>query len=112
MNRVLGLAGVIATLAGCGMLSAPQPQRAPIQPGPLAPIVRAPGGALVECRGVPQEQCLSFASDGQEAGVVRLIVTCTSTCTPIKGDVRIDVLHPDGTVSSAGDGGYASAEAN
>jgi hypothetical protein len=48
--------------------------------------------------------------DGQDPGVVRTIVTCTSICIPIKGDVRIDVLHPDGTVSSTGEGGYASED--
>jgi len=110
MARGLGLTGIMAgLLAGCGMLFAPQqPQQAPIPPGPLAPILRAPSGALVECRGVPHEQCFSFI-DGQDPGVVRTIVTCTSSCTAIEGDVRIDVLHPDGTVASAGAGSYASA---
>jgi len=110
MVRGPALATILATiLAGCGVLFAQQqPQQVPIPPGPLAPILRAPSGAPVECRGVPQEQCFSFV-DGQDPGVVRTIVTCTSSCTAIQGDVRIDVLRPDGTVSSAGAGSYASA---
>jgi hypothetical protein len=64
----------------------------------------------VECRGVPIEQCTGFANAG-EGDVVRYIVTCTSVCTPERGDVRIDILGSNGTIRSAGDGSYASAPA-
>jgi hypothetical protein len=43
--------------------------------------------------------------------VVRYIVTCTSVCTPQKGDVRIDILGSNGATRSAGSGSYSSADA-
>lgn len=89
----------------------PVGDRPPVAAGPLGPVVPGEGGSPpVECRGVPLEQCKGFANTG-EADVARYIVTCTSTCTPVKGDVRIDILGTNGVVRSAGDGSYASGEA-
>ena len=96
-------------VAACGLT--PVANRPPVVAGPLGPIVPGQGGAPpVECRGVPIEQCTGFANAG-EADVVRYIITCTSVCTPDKGEVRIDVLGSNGIVRSHGDGGYETAAA-
>jgi len=108
VRRLVLAAMTILVVAGCGLV--PAQNGPPVPPGPLGPIVQAEGGgAMVECRGVPVEQCRGFASSG-EADVVRYIVTCTSACTPEKGDVRIDILGSNGTTRSAGGGSYSSAE--
>jgi hypothetical protein len=60
---------------------------------------------------VPREQCASFGQGSGDPDVVRYIVTCTSVCTPEKGDVRIDIFASDGTTSSEGNGSYSSGEA-
>ena len=109
MRRLLYLAAGVLMVAACGLT--PVENRPPVPAGPLGPIVPGPAGAPpVECRGVPIEQCTSFANAG-EVDVVRYIVTCTTVCTPLKGDVRIDVLGSDGTVRNHGDGGYEAAAA-
>jgi hypothetical protein len=109
MRRALVMAAVLA-IGGCS--ATPVQNGPPVPPGPLGPIVQAegPGNAPIECRGVPIEQCRGF-SNSAEADVVRYIVTCTSVCTPEKGDVRIDILGPNGATRSAGSGSYSSAEA-
>jgi hypothetical protein len=56
------------------------------------------------------EMCRSFGDVGDPT-VVRVIVTCTSVCTPTKGDVRIDVVLSSGAVVSRGQGAYESAGA-
>jgi hypothetical protein len=102
-------AAAVVVLGGCGLI--PVQDGAPVPPGPLGPIVQAEGGGpMVECRGVPVDQCRGFASSG-EADVVRYIITCTSACTPDKGDVRIDILGRNGATRSAGNGSYSTAEA-
>jgi hypothetical protein len=84
----------------------------PVAPGPLGPIVPGEaGGPPVECRGVPHNECTTFGQGSGEPDVVRYIVTCTSVCTPEKGDVRIDILGSDGRTRSAGAGSYSSAQA-
>jgi hypothetical protein len=60
---------------------------------------------------VPREQCASFGQPGGDPDVVRYIVTCTSVCTPEKGDVRIDIFASNGTTRSAGSGSYSSGQA-
>jgi hypothetical protein len=55
-------------------------------------------------------QCRDFGF-GAEAGVVRVIVTCTAVCTPVNGQVRVDALLPDGTTRSMGQGAYEGAAA-
>ena len=109
MRRLVLAAVALLILGGCGLVPVQNGPRVP--PGPLGPIVRAEGGGPpIECRGVPLDQCRGFASSG-EADVVRYIVTCTSACTPDKGDVRIDILGTNGTTRSAGSGSYSTAEA-
>jgi hypothetical protein len=109
VRRLVLAAVALLVLGGCGLV--PVQNGPPVPPGPLGPIVPAEGGGPpVECRGVPVEQCRGFASSG-EADVVRYIVTCTSACTPQKGDVRIDILGTNGTTRSAGGGSYASGDA-
>ena len=84
----------------------------PVPPGQLGPIVQGEGGGPpIECRGVPVESCRGFGNTGGEPDVVRYIITCTSVCTPIKGDVRIDILGSNGTTRYAGDGSYSSGDA-
>lgn len=56
------------------------------------------------------EMCRSFGDVGDPT-VVRVIVTCTSVCTPAKGDVRIDVVFSSGAVAARGQGSYESAGA-
>jgi hypothetical protein len=109
MRRLL-IGMVIATVvAACALV--PVGDRPPVVAGPLGPVVPGEGGSPpVECRAVPLEQCKGFANMG-EADVARYIVTCTSICTPLKGDVRIDIVGTNGLVRSAGVGSYASAEA-
>ena len=109
MPRLLAIVGIAFAVAACGLT--PVANGPPVPPGPLGPIVPGQGGSPpVECRGVPRDQCMSFVNLG-EGDVVRYIITCTSVCTPEKGDVRIDILSSNGTVRSAGDGSYASAPA-
>jgi hypothetical protein len=108
------LASVVVALtlgiAGCGLSPTVLNGDPPVPAGPLGPIVPGqPGSPPVECRGVPIEDCKSMGSvDGPN--VVRVIVTCMTVCTPAKGDVRIDVLRPDGSTEAMGQGSYAGAE--
>jgi hypothetical protein len=98
-------------LTGCGLTRTVVNGDPPVPAGPLGPIVPGQGGGPpVECRGVPIEQCQGYGGMG-EPNVVRVIVTCMTVCTPAKGDVRIDVLRPDGRTESMGQGSYAGAEA-
>jgi hypothetical protein len=109
MRRMLGTVSVLVAVAACAVT--PVPDRPPVPAGPLGPVIPERGGSpAAECRGVPQDQCMSFVNVG-ERDVVRYIITCTSVCTPEQGDVRIDILGSNGTVRSAGDGSYASAPA-
>jgi hypothetical protein len=97
-------------VAACGLVPVGG-DRAPVPAGPLGPVFPGEGGApAVECRGVPVDQCRSFVSL-DERNVVRVIVTCTAACTPQQGEVRIDVVRPDGLVEPRGQGSYASAPA-
>lgn len=76
--------------------------------GPLGPIVQGqPGNPPIECRGVPLDSCRGFGTGSKD--VVRIIVTCTGTCTPQRGDVRVDALRQDGTTESRGQGTYEDA---
>jgi hypothetical protein len=110
MRRVFVAAVLGAALAGCGLV--PVSEGPPVPPGPLGPIIpSAGGGPPIECRGVPREQCGSFGNVAGEPDVVRYIVTCTSVCTPDKGDVRIDILGSNGGTRSAGSGSYSSGQA-
>ena len=105
---VLAAIVVLFALIGAGCALIPTQDSAPVPPGPLGPIVPAVGGGPpIECRGVPLEQCRSFGNSG-DADTVRYIITCTTVCTPEKGDVRIDILGSDGTTRSNGNGAYAS----
>lgn len=107
MHRLRVLTGIPLVVVACGLT--PVADRPPVPAGPLGPIVPGPaGGAPVECRGVPIEQCTSFANQG-EADVVRYIITCTAVCTPQQGSVRIDILSSNGTTRSAGDGQYVAS---
>ena len=109
MRRSLIGPVVAIALAACGVV--PVQDRPPVPVGPLGPIVPGDGGAPpVECRAVPIEECKGFSSIG-EADVVRYIVTCTTVCTPQKGDVRIDILGANGVTRSAGEGSYSSGQA-
>ncbi len=108
------LASVMAlALAGCGISSVVVDDGGPpIAPGPLGPIVQPEGGGPpVECRGVPLEDCKGFGNMDGAGDVVRYIVTCTSACTPQKGDVRIDALRSNGTTEPLGQGSWEGAEA-
>ncbi len=108
-RRLSVLAMLALAVAGCGLERAVVGGGGPVPPGPLGPILPAQnGGPPLECRGVPPEMCQSFGNVDQ-ANVVRVIVTCTETCTDQGGSVRIDVLRPDGTTESMGDGSYSSA---
>lgn len=109
-----GRAVVVMTLglivAACGILPISGDGTVPAGPlGPMAPG-RA-GGPPIECRGVPLEHCRNAVSDPGRPDIVRMIVTCTSTCTPAQGDYRIDALLANGRIESLGGGGYASAPA-
>lgn len=99
-----------STLGACGFLGGTVVQDGPPVPaGPLGPVFPPEGTApAFECRGVPVERCRGFVSQDQQ-NVVRVIVTCTAACTPEQGEVRIDVLLPDGSTRSMGQGSYASA---
>lgn len=109
MRRLLTGPLLALVLTACGLV--PVGQGPPVPAGPLGPIAPGEAGAPpIECRGVPLEQCKGFASADQP-DVVRWIITCTSVCTPDKGDVRIDILGPDGTTRAAGQGSYASGAA-
>ena len=109
MPRLLAIVWIAFAVGACGLT--PVADRPPVPPGPLGQIIPGQGGSPpVECRGVPRDQCMSFVNLG-EVDVVRYIITCTSVCTPEKGDVRIDILGSNGTVRPAGDGSYASAPA-
>jgi len=109
MRRPLIGSVIAIAVAACALV--PVGDRPPVAAGPLGPVVPGEGGSPpIECRAVPLEQCKGFANMG-EADVVRYIVTCTSVCTPLKGDVRIDILGTNGLVRSAGEGSYESAEA-
>lgn len=109
MRRLVLIMAAALVIGGCSVVQVPNGP--PVPPGPLGPIVQSDGGnAQIECRGVPIEQCRGFANDA-EADVVRYIVTCTSACTPEKGDVRVDILGSNGTTRSAGAGSYSSAQA-
>jgi hypothetical protein len=107
---LLATIALASTLGACGFLGGTAVQeRPPVPAGPRGPVFPGEGGApAVECRGVPVEQCRGFVSQDQQ-NVVRVIVTCTTACTPVQGDVRIDVLLPDGSTRSMGEGSYASA---
>jgi hypothetical protein len=97
-------------VAACGFTVLGQPP--PIPVGPVGPVVPNPnGGAPVECRGIPIEQCTSSAGVDDPPNVVRVIVTCTKVCTPIEGEYRLDLLMADGRIEQAGSGAYASAPA-
>jgi hypothetical protein len=113
LSRVVLAAGSLAMavgLIGCGLTRTVVNGDPPVPAGPLGPVVPAqPGGQPIECRGVPIEQCQGFGGVG-DPNVVRVIVTCMTVCTPTKGDVRIDVLRPNGTTESMGQGSYAGAE--
>jgi hypothetical protein len=105
-------AGTTAALlvAACGFTVLGQPP--PIPVGPIGPIVPNPnGGAPVECRAIPIEQCTSSAGVDRPPNVVRVIVTCTKVCTPTDGEYRLDLLMADGRIEQAGSGAYASAPA-
>jgi hypothetical protein len=107
MRRLLAVVGISLAGAACGLT--PVGARPPVPAGPLGPIIPAQGDTPpVECRGVPLEQCASFANTG-EVDVVRYIITCTAVCTPQQGSVRIDILGSNGTTRSAGDGQYAAS---
>jgi hypothetical protein len=83
----------------------------PVPAGPLGPVVAGQaGGPPVECRAVPIDECRSMGGV-DDPNVVRVIVTCMTVCTRAKGDLRIDVLRPNGTTESMGQGSYAGAEA-
>jgi hypothetical protein len=109
---LLATIALASTLGACGLVGGTVVQDGPPVPaGPLGPVFPGEGGApAVECRGVPVEQCRGFVSQDQQ-NVVRVIVTCTAVCTPEQGEVRIDVLLPDGSTRSMGQGSYASAAA-
>ena len=109
---LLATIALASTLGACGLVGGTVMQDGPPVPaGPLGPVFPGEGGApAVECRGVPFEQCRGFVSQDQQ-NVVRVIVTCTAVCTPEQGEVRIDVLLPDGSTRSMGQGSYASAAA-
>ena len=102
---------VAVGLAGCGLTRTVVNGDPPVPAGPLGPVVAGQAGAPpVECRGVPIDECQSMGGvDGPD--VVRVIVTCMTVCTRAKGDLRIDVLRPNGTTESMGQGSYAGAEA-
>jgi hypothetical protein len=105
------LAAQSLSLTGCGLMRTTGDGQAPVPAGPLGPVLQGQGGgAPVECRGVPIEQCQSFGNAG-EPNVVRWIITCVTVCTPLKGDVRVDVLRPNGATESMGQGSYATAGA-
>ena len=109
MHRLVVAAVLAFAVAGCGLVAVQD--RPPVPPGQLGPIVQAEGGGpMIECRGVPLEQCRGFGNTGQP-DVIRYIVTCTTVCTPQKGDVRIDILGSNGTTRPAGEGSYSSGEA-
>jgi hypothetical protein len=101
-----------STLSACGFFGGAVVQDGPPVPaGPLGPVLPGQeGGPPVECRGVPLQECQSFGF-GAEPNLLRVIVTCTSVCTPLEGDVRIDALQPDGTTRSMGQGSYSGAMA-
>ena len=101
-----------STVGACGFIGGTVVQDGPPVPaGPLGPVVPGrDGGPPVECRGIPMAQCQDFGCCA-EAGVVRVIVTCTGVCTPLKGEVRIDAVQPNGTTRSMGQGAYESAAA-
>jgi len=106
----LGLVVLAVALAGCG-LTGTVSGKPPVPAGPLGPVVPGQdGGPPVECRGVPIEPCQGFGNVS-EPNVVRVIVTCLTTCTLANGDIRIDVLRPNGMTESKGEGGYAGAAA-
>jgi hypothetical protein len=97
-------------VAACGFTVLGQPP--PIPVGPVGPVVPNPnGGAPVECRGIPIEQCTISAGVDGPPNVVRVIVTCTKVCTPTEGEYRLDLLLADGRIEQAGGGAYASAPA-
>lgn len=109
LHASIGLA-ILLGLGGCDLTRTVVNADPPVPAGPLGPILPGqPGGQPVECRGVPIEQCQGFGSVG-DVNVVRVIVTCVSRCTPANGDVRIDVLRPNGTTESMGQGTYMGAE--
>ena len=106
---IVGLLAI--SLAGCAG-TVPFADGPPVPPGPLGPIIPSQGGGPpIECRAVPREQCASFGQSSGDPDVVRYIVTCTSVCTPEKGDVRIDIVGADGSTRAAGSGSYSSAPA-
>ncbi|HET8786581.1 MAG TPA: hypothetical protein VFM38_13165 [Candidatus Limnocylindrales bacterium] len=109
MHRLVVAIAVLFVATGCSVVGSQNGP--PVPPGQLGPIVVGEaGGPPIECRGVPLESCRGFGSTG-EPDVVRYIVTCTSVCTPDKGDVRIDVLGSNGLTRSAGNGSYSSGDA-
>jgi hypothetical protein len=103
-------AGLALLVAACGFTVLGQPP--PIPVGPVGPVVPNPnGGAPVECRSIPIEECTSFAGVDGQPNVVREIVTCTKVCTPSEGEYRVDLLMADGRIEQAGSGAYATAPA-
>ena len=110
VHRLVVAIAVLFVVAGCSVVRTQNGP--PVPPGQLGPIVQGEGGGPpIECRGVPVESCRGFGNTGGEPDVVRYIITCTSVCTPIKGDVRIDILGSNGTTRYAGDGSYSSGDA-
>jgi hypothetical protein len=101
--------GVALVLVACAI--DPVEDRPPVPAGPFGPIVPSSvGGPPVECRGVPVGPCADLGS-GEDADVVRYIVTCTAVCTLQRGETRIDALLANGQVVSRGAGSYDSSEA-
>ncbi len=109
MRRLVVVPVIWLLVAGCGLI--PVQDGPPVPAGQLGPIVQGEGGGPpIECRGVPLESCRGFGNTG-DRDVVRYIITCTSVCTPEKGDVRIDILGANGSTRSAGNGSYSSGDA-
>lgn len=108
---LLATIALASTLGACGFIGGTVVEDGPPVPaGQLGPVFPGEAGSpAFECRGVPLDQCRGFASQDQP-NVVRVIVTCTTACTPEQGQVRIDVLLPDGSTRSIGEGAYESAE--
>jgi hypothetical protein len=69
----------------------------------------------VECRGIDQAKCLELVAappgDPARQGVIRLIVTCTSsTCAGAEGSFRVDRVGADGRVTLETSGQYAGLQ--
>jgi hypothetical protein len=109
-GRAMAVMTLGLLVAACGIL--PVTGDGTVPAGPLGPIAPGhAGGPPIECRGVPLDQCRQSVADPGRPDIVRIIVTCTTTCTPAQGEYRIDALRADGRIESLGGGGYASAPA-